>query len=80
LPKRVFNERVSESDKKLRNLVGVALGLQRFTIQTVAKPEDQRNKNKRKKYKKYATINTGCDLKIQYSQSEMGPILIYHLR
>jgi len=63
-----------------RNLLEVALGLRRFTITDGCETRRTKHKSKCKKYEKYATINTGCDVKIQHSQSEMGDIRIYHIR
>jgi hypothetical protein len=48
--------------------------LQRFTITTVLKPG--RQKYHLRNCKKWATINTACDVRKQHSQSEMKAILI----
>jgi hypothetical protein len=41
--------------------------------------EDQKYKRAIKIFKTCATLNTGCDVKKQHSQSEMRAIRIYHL-
>jgi hypothetical protein len=53
----------------------VALGLQQFTTTTVMKPGVQ-NCHRTIKNSKFATIDTGCGVKNQHSQSEMRVVPI----
>jgi len=56
----------------------VALGLPQFKITMALKPEVQ-TYDKTIKNSKFATIDTGCGVKNQHSQSEMRAVPIYHL-
>ena len=49
--------------RSLRNLLEVALDLRRFTTDG-CETKRPKNKSKCKEFEKYATINTGCDVKI----------------